>query len=1519
MFKGIILIIFIAFAFHNAVSQCYVSANPIPQNFGCFQSEAEAVWLNTSNVTVNGNSISKTSNTNNWDTYASTGSLIQNNMFVTSIVSETNTYRVFSLTSSTGSVSPSDNDFCFYLQGTGVLSIVENGTILVNVGNYSTGDSLKILADNGIVKYFQNSNLVYTSSQTPTFPMIAEGNLWSSNATIQDVILGGYINNTFQCTTAGYILVVSYQWRLNGNIVGTNSNIYTNSNLNDNDIINCTVIGFGICTSPIASNTIKIIELPSENMTAEVVPNFVSNSCVKAETAVTWENELNILFQGNDIARASGFGWGSAGIASSNQIGDNMYASTIVQETNTARFFGLSNQDVDANWNSIDFGVYLSDVGTISIYESGVYKGGFGNYNVGDTVFIKVENGIVNYYLNSNLFYVSNSIPNLPLLIDVSIYTNGGSIKSVKVSGFIGDSFSCQTTNMGNAPTYLWYLNGVSTGVTTVNYTNSNLTFNDEVYCEVGPSANNCSSTIISSNLIKIEYTEPKNATVNIASNINTSSCLKGITPVVWDDVIKLLVDNNNLTSNLSGGGWTKGAFSKVPLLDDMGIFTVINETNKQRFFGVSASNTDPGFASIEFAVYLNNNGLLYVYESGTYRGDFGNYAANDTISIQINNGVLGYYKNDNLFYTSTLTPTLPLFADVSFNQQYGTLNNVNVFQKMGGTFTCSANNVGANPSYQWMLNNQVVGNNSNTYTNLNLTEVDTLYCKVTPDINSCSSTAVPSNLFSFEEVGLQKTLWTGASNSNWLDAGNWNNGVPSPSKKAIIDANPGNNPTINGAASCAGLFIGQNNSLNVIGTDTLKVYGSWNNEGEFVGSNSNIEFNSNCLSTVGFYNAAAQNFNNIIINDGVQVNQTGSKVNLIGALSLENGSYNTNDSLVVISDANGTGRITAIKNGSLTGNIEMQRYIDAGATHWRFLTQAVSGQDLESFDDDFVSSGFPGTDFPNFPTAANPFSSFYFYNESQGVNFNDGFVVPSSTSDAVGMGQGIWIWCGDSLQGTNPFTIDAFGPIYQGDLNLPVTYTPTAGDPSEDGWNMVANPYPCTIDWEASDWVKNNIDAAIFIWNPDNAQYASYVAGVGTNLGDNKIASSQAFWVHSNAASPQLTIKESCKINQDHGFIKKAGIQPKLLRLKLNASSTGVWDETVIRMEDNTTSGFDSDFDALKFYSGDANSIQIASTINNKDFTINSIDEDSLTSIDLKIILPFNDVCTITATDISGIDNMSCVLIEDLTTGTFTDLKTDSAYQFQQVAYNYQARLRIHFTKKPAVTVTDISCYNANDGSLVFDLPIGIDEAFWSNAAGDSLIVTNANLSQGTYFLNYNHQLAACGNDIDSFVIMSPTPITVQTYATNINCISCCDGTANVNPSGGTAPYTYIWANNVNSIGNNAFDLCAGTYDVLIIDENNCDTTITIQIQNTLSIASTNMNVKMKVYPNPSKGLITIEGEDISAANLSCYNSLGQDLSSFIQITQVNKGQVKANLEMLPEGVYFLKHQNSTYRITKN
>ena len=99
------------------------------------------------------------------------------------------------------------------------------------------------------------------------------------------------------------------------------------------------------------------------------------------------------------------------------------------------------------------------------------------------------------------------------------------------------------------------------------------------------------------------------------------------------------------------------------------------------------------------------------------------------------------------------------------------------------------------------------------------------------------------------------------------------------------------------------------------------------------------------------------------------------------------------------------------------------------------------------------------------------------------------------------------------------------------------------------------------------------------------------------------------------------------------------------------------------------------------------------------------------------------------------------------------------------------------------------------------------------------------------------------------------PVPVcnlSLNTTNTNIDCFGQATGTATVTPSGGTAPYSYVWSNGATSQTVN--NLPSGTYIVTVTDANGCIAQMSLTItQPQSSIVTTATQVNVLCYGNPS------------------------------------------------------------------
>jgi polyvinyl alcohol dehydrogenase (cytochrome) len=92
--------------------------------------------------------------------------------------------------------------------------------------------------------------------------------------------------------------------------------------------------------------------------------------------------------------------------------------------------------------------------------------------------------------------------------------------------------------------------------------------------------------------------------------------------------------------------------------------FTVA-EANKTLFCGLTHAAIGTDFAEIDFAIKLTSFNVAEVRENNLYRADV-RYGTGDVFRIADEAGVVRYYKNETLFYTSLKKPTYPLIVDAT-------------------------------------------------------------------------------------------------------------------------------------------------------------------------------------------------------------------------------------------------------------------------------------------------------------------------------------------------------------------------------------------------------------------------------------------------------------------------------------------------------------------------------------------------------------------------------------------------------------------------------------------------------------------------------------------------------------------------------------------------------------------------------------------------------------------------------------------------------------------------------------
>ena len=174
---------------------------------------------------------------------------------------------------------------------------------------------------------------------------------------------------------------------------------------------------------------------------------------------------------------------------------------------------------------------------------------------------------------------------------------------------------------------------------------------------------------------------------------------------------------------------------------------------------------------------------------------------------------------------------------------------------------------------------------------------------------------------------------------------------------------------------------------------------------------------------------------------------------------------------------------------------------------------------------------------------------------------------------------------------------------------------------------------------------------------------------------------------------------------------------------------------------------------------------------------------------------------------------------ISGLTAGTYVVTVTDTngCIGTDSVVINAPAPINI-----APPQVSPISCFGNTNGGIVFSVSGGTGnlQTSWNPNLGSGTQLQN--LGPGTYILSViddNGCTAA-----DTVVLVEPAVLQHNMASTQVLCHDSANGTAQVSPQGGTAPYQYVWSSGQNSGSITGLD--TGAYVVLITDANGCTDT---------------------------------------------------------------------------------------------
>ncbi len=276
-------------------------------------------------------------------------------------------------------------------------------------------------------------------------------------------------------------------------------------------------------------------------------------------------------------------------------------------------------------------------------------------------------------------------------------------------------------------------------------------------------------------------------------------------------------------------------------------------------------------------------------------------------------------------------------------------------------------------------------------------------------------------------------------------------------------------------------------------------------------------------------------------------------------------------------------------------------------------------------------------------------------------------------------------------------------GTFNTGILRITTTYTLSDDTEEHEGWNFVGNPYPSSVDWDATEgWAKQNIDNSIYLWNGTN--YSYYVGpggndlhtGIGVNGGSSIIPPMQGFFVKASADG-YLEVNNNARVAITHDAYKK-NILP-YNTLKLSCYLGDKKDETAVRLASDAKDGYDKNTDALKIivHSDSLPQLYSYDSSSGEKFAIASYPENLSKEVDLGIWAPVSGMYKLELTECS-IDNYTVYLLDSYS-DVRINLTENKEYKFYlEGEQEYRTRFKLVFDDNDDKENVDVRiCSNAN------------------------------------------------------------------------------------------------------------------------------------------------------------------------------------------------------------------------------
>lgn len=866
-----------------------------------------------------------------------------------------------------------------------------------------------------------------------------------------------------------------------------------------------------------------------------------------------------------------------------------------------------------------------------------VGQGTSGVLRIGNNGTVRTINVNNNIFVNTGAQFITNSASNAVHLINViGNITNNGTLD------FATDANSlCQATfikNGNQSITGTGLVNNFSTMIlnmgtselNTLNITSTNfsapadfLTLQNGTFRLANTSVTNISLstaatyTIGSTTGFTLSNT---NATINMLGNLSLLGNLR-----IDNGIVNVgNAANENVTSNggeltITGGSFNIAGSYISSTINNLSRFVMSGGTLTVPTIGATSSTTLAPFniTSPGSVVIISGGTIIIPREGGTGAQNLG-YIISGVISSSVTGGTLQIGSASSpaaqIMRISTVLPigNLNVLSPNATAQQATALTILKNVLVASGTF--DANNLNTSVGGNWTDNG--------------------LFLPGTATVT-------------FNGTGLQQIVDPAVTGETF-------NNLTCASTDTVRYVSPIN---ING-----NLIINAGSKLDASSLNrTLNLKQNWTNSGIFYARKGLVNLNGTTLQQL--FNVGTVKFYDLKL-----ANTAGAKImsgtyQLEGAYTPSSGNFDvsTATSFTLLSDAVSTARIAQASTGTITGSMNIQRFISARGAGYSDISSPVGFTTFADWDAELllIYGYAPPYMYP----------SAYGYDE---VLYD--YVPVTSSTNVIAPGAGFEVYL-DSYGTYTSFdntTLDSRGNPTIGNVDLSPNITF-----SNDGWNLIGNPYASFVSWDNLHASSAGVENYIMIYDEVAGDYELINGGTGF-----EIPPHQGFWVQASSASPSFVFTESKKTTSNNSTFK--GLQNLNFSLRLESTTRKDFFTSKTQFVSGDSDKFGKDIEFKSLPHGLAPDLYSLNE-SGKQFRLKRVDysKDDIT-IPLGFSVGENGVYKISPINIETVADLgfSCVLLTDTKTGIVKQLKADEVYSFYAETTDDEKRFSLQLIK---------------------------------------------------------------------------------------------------------------------------------------------------------------------------------------------------------------------------------------------